>query len=335
MLLFFFSTDFVNNSESSQLNLHQEPNSGEPNWECLTRKDFHSSLPDNLSQSTHHQSWRDEDEDEQCNNLNDNKWFSCIDIRNYEPFESTKPTPAEENRMEWEKGNPDYMGANAFDNIIAKLNYAVTDHYGQTPDHLQSQTEESQMGESHMEESYIAESQTVTMSIDEGTDYPETETETENQVTDIEDEATEKDVEELPIDDRQSWEVGNPDYMGKASFELILKRIEANVEPSPKTESKSITNGKVTELTPEEATISENETLTVPITSEKKVLHSTSTQTILSTLSPYYANEGGKTQSRRVMWAQKKVVVIMYHSLYYLYYQGRGILWLQPFHFCS
>lgn len=293
-------------------------------WDSLTRKDFHSSLPDNLSQSTHQQSWRDEDE--QCNNLNDNnKWFSCVDIRNYEPFESTKPTPAEENRMEWEKGNPDYLGANAFDNIIAKLNYAVTDQFGQTPDHLQSQTEESQM-----EESRIEESQTVTMSIDEETDYQTDypETETENQITDIEDEATEKDVEELPIDDRQSWEVGNPDYMGKASFELILKRIEANVEPSPKTESKSITNGKSTELTPEEATISENETLTVPLTSEKKVLHSTSTQTILSTLSPYYANDGGKTQSRRVIWGQKSS-----HNVPLL--SGEGDPLLHPFHLCS
>merc|ERR1719367_1961844 len=32
-----------------------------------------------------------------------------------------------------------------------------------------------------------------------------------------------------PQDDRHSWEVGQPDYMGRASFDFILKRMAATI----------------------------------------------------------------------------------------------------------
>merc|ERR1719270_3141388 len=32
-----------------------------------------------------------------------------------------------------------------------------------------------------------------------------------------------------PPDDRHSWEVGQPDYMGRASFDFILKRMAATI----------------------------------------------------------------------------------------------------------
>ncbi len=102
-------------------------------------------------------------------------------------------------------------------------------------------------------------------------------------------------VKEEPIveDNRSEWESGQPDYKGKASFDLILKRIEASTKPEVKEEPEI---EDVEDESDDSAIFSpESETVQGP----KFV--TTGTQTVLSTLAPYHAYDGSQ---RRVLSTQ-------------------------------
>ena len=109
----------------------------------------------------------------------------------------------ETSQIEWERGRPDYLGVNAFEEIRRRL--------------------DETMGE-RMNYDYDDPSGSQTTH-DSGGGEKEGEVEGASEVEDRDS----VDEPPPPPDDRHSWEVGQPDYMGRASFDFILKRMAATI----------------------------------------------------------------------------------------------------------
>ena len=109
----------------------------------------------------------------------------------------------ETSQIEWERGRPDYLGVNAFDEIRRRL--------------------DETMGERM---NYDYDDPSGSQSAHDGGGG-----EKEGEVEGASEEEDRDSVDEPPPppDDRHSWEVGQPDYMGRASFDFILKRMAATI----------------------------------------------------------------------------------------------------------
>ena len=107
----------------------------------------------------------------------------------------------EASQVAWERGRPDYLGVNAFEEIRRRLDDTLGQRMGYDYDNPSSSG-----GQNH------------------NTHDGGRETEGENVEAD-------ESVEEFPPppDDCHSWEMGRPDYMGRASFDFILKRLAATI----------------------------------------------------------------------------------------------------------
>ena len=107
----------------------------------------------------------------------------------------------EASQVEWERGRPDYLGVNAFEEIRRRLD----DTLGERMSYDYRDPSNSGSQNTHDDGRQEAEEENV--------------------------EPVDHSVEEPPPppDDRHSWEVGRPDYMGRASFDFILKRMAATI----------------------------------------------------------------------------------------------------------
>jgi len=155
--------------------------------------------------------------------------------------------PVEANRMAWECGQPDYLGVNAFDNIMAKLDAAL-DQNDESNHYWQESGYDSGWSQPHHEEvvEERQEEEETWAEADQDADDEDSEEEEKEEDVAVDNTAAvdahvveeqeeeeviaQEEVEEdpIPLDHRQDWEVGRPDYRGKASFDLILRRIEVH-----------------------------------------------------------------------------------------------------------
>ena len=104
----------------------------------------------------------------------------------------------EASQENWERGRPDYLGVNAFEEIRRRLDDVLGERM-----------------------SYDYHDPSKADDDDDGGRGTEEESEVED--------CAEAEEPPPPQDDRHSWEVGQPDYMGRASFDFILKRMAATI----------------------------------------------------------------------------------------------------------
>ena len=228
--------------------------------------------------------------DDDCNNhANTNNYASCEEISRHEPFESTQPSESECNRWAWERGQPDYMGMNAFENIKARLDWQLglnnNDNNNQNQPPLSESNKENN-------DNYDCEQNTE---YDIATNELNTETDIasellpDNTDTNVSS-PIEEEIEIIPIpeDNRNEWESGNPDYLGKASFDFILQRIQANVEEEQQPSKDVTENESGVMITAADNTY---EGVNGHAEEEEEVkgpeMVEMATQTMLSTLAPY------------------------------------------------
>ena len=110
----------------------------------------------------------------------------------------------ETSQIEWERGRPDYLGVNAFEEIRRRL--------------------DDTLGERMRYDYHDPSSSSSQNTVVDGRRGSE---DGECGNADVDDHSVQE--HPPPPDDRHSWEVGRPDYMGKASFDFILKRMAATI----------------------------------------------------------------------------------------------------------
>ena len=172
------------------------------------------------------------------------------------PFHVNQPSAEEMNKAAWERGQPDYMGVNAWENIMQKLDTVV---HGEEYVQKQQEDKEKYTQESHNEETPVREQHTVNNENTHEkavTENQNVEEKQENIQAKLEEEENRRNRLEGPIpeDNFGDWQSGRPDYLGKASFDYILRRIEATTGPMkrPTTTAKLLTSRKFKKPTKEE-----------------------------------------------------------------------------------